>query len=153
MRGTRAAGALLGATLLLVASAALAESLSGKVVGVTDGDTITVLVGQSPVKVRLAEIDTPENGQPWGTRAKQALSDKVFGEVVEVRVVDTDRYGRTVGRVYRGGRDINREMVREGHAWAVLQSTDATRRFVELRCPISRPCVEELGDLAGHRVV
>jgi len=67
--------------------------------------------------VRLAEIDTPERGQPWATRAKQALSDKLFRKQVEVRVVDTDRYGRTVGHVWIGGRHINREMVREGHAW------------------------------------
>lgn len=82
--------------------------------GVTDGDTITVLVAQRPVKVRLAEIDAPERGQPWGAQAKKALSDKIFGQVVEVRVVDTDRYGRTVGHVHLKGRDINREMVQEG---------------------------------------
>jgi endonuclease YncB( thermonuclease family) len=59
-----------------------AETLTGKVVGVTDGDTITVLVAERPIKIRLAEIDTPERKQPWGTRAKQALSKKVFGENV-----------------------------------------------------------------------
>jgi len=96
---------------------ATAEPLTGKVVGVTDGDTITVLVDRRTIKVRLAEIDTPERGQPWANRAKQALSDKVFGQVVELQVVDTDRYGRTVAKIYRGGRDINRERVREGHAW------------------------------------
>ncbi len=69
------------------------------------------------IKVRLAEIDTPERGQPWASRAKQALSDKVYREQAEVRVVDTDRYGRTVGHVWIGGRHINREMIREGHAW------------------------------------
>ncbi len=94
-----------------------AETLSGKVIGVTDGDTIKVLVEERPVKVRLAEIDTPERGQPWAKRAKQALSDKVFGQEVEVRVVNVDRYGRTVGRIWLANRDINRELVREGHAW------------------------------------
>jgi len=84
---------------------------------VTDGDTITLLVADRPIKVRLAEIDTPERGQPWATRAKQALSDKVFRKQVEVRVVDTDGYGRTVGHVWVGDRHINRELVREGHAW------------------------------------
>jgi micrococcal nuclease len=96
---------------------AAAQVLSGEVVGITDGDTLTVLVDRSPIKVRLAEIDTPEKGQPWANRAKQALSGKVFGQVVELQVVDTDRYGRTVAKVFRDGRDINREMVREGHAW------------------------------------
>jgi len=96
---------------------AVAAGLTGKVVGVTDGDTITVLVDRQPIRVRLAEIDTPEHGQPWANRAKQALSDKVFGQIVALQAVDTDRYGRTVAKVYRNGRDINREMVREGHAW------------------------------------
>jgi endonuclease YncB( thermonuclease family) len=84
---------------------------------VTDGDTISVLVNRQSIQVRLAEIDTPERGQPWANRTKQALSDKVFGQVVELQVVDTDRCRRTVAKVYHGGRDINREMVREGHAW------------------------------------
>jgi len=97
--------------------AAAAEPLTGEVVGVTDGDTITVLVDHQPITVRLAEIDTPERGQPWASRAKQALSDKVFGQVIQLQVVDTDRYGRTVAKVFRDGRDINREMVGEGHAW------------------------------------
>jgi len=57
---------------------AIGEALPGDGGGVTDGDTITVLVAKRPIKVRLAEIDTPERGQPWATRAKQALSDKLF---------------------------------------------------------------------------
>ncbi len=110
--------ASIGAILLLTAPVAGdAETLTGKVIGVTDGDTITVLVDRVPIKVRLAEIDTPERGQPWGTRAKQALSQKIFGRVVELHVGFTDIYGRTVAHVRGDGRDINREMVREGHAW------------------------------------
>jgi endonuclease YncB( thermonuclease family) len=85
--------------------------------GLASGTLITVLVDRQPIRVRLVEIDTPERGQPWANRAKQALSEKVFGQVVELQVVDTDRYGRTVAKVYREGRDINRELVREGHAW------------------------------------
>lgn len=107
--------------MLLVSCLALVlatNPLTGRVVGVTDGDTLTVLGdGHRPVKVRLAEIDTPESRQPWGKRAKQALSQKVFGKDVEVEVLDIDRYGRRVGRVRLGERDINREMVAEGHAW------------------------------------
>jgi len=53
-----------------------AETLTGKVVSVADGDTITVLVDQLPIKIRLAEIDAPEGGQPWGARAKEALAQK-----------------------------------------------------------------------------
>ena len=67
--------------------------------------------------MRLAEIDTPETHQPYGSRAKQALSALVFGKEVRVMVVDTDRYGRTVGRVYADAMDVNAEMVRQGAAW------------------------------------
>jgi endonuclease YncB( thermonuclease family) len=112
--------------LLLLPLSAQAETLFGKVVGVTDGDTITVLVAEHPIKVRLAEIDTPERGQPWASRAMQALSDKVFGELIEVRVLNTDSYGRTVGHVWIGDRNINREMVREGHAWVYRNYLDDT---------------------------
>jgi endonuclease YncB( thermonuclease family) len=67
--------------------------------------------------VRLSEIDTPERGQPWYQRAKDALAEKVAARVVSVEEVDRDRYGRLVGKVWLGGRDINREMVAGGHAW------------------------------------
>jgi endonuclease YncB( thermonuclease family) len=116
------AAAWLAAFALLVASfAAPAETLTGKVVGVADGDTITVLVDREQVRVRLAEIDTPERGQPWGRRAKQALTGKIAGHVVQVEAKFNDRYGRPVGHVRYSGRDINREMVREGHAWVYRQ--------------------------------
>ena len=75
-----------------------------------------------PIKIRLGEIDAPElSGQPYGTQAKQQLSDLVFGRPARVVVQDTDRYGRTVGRVYVGGFDVNAEMVRRGAAWVYRQ--------------------------------
>ena len=73
------------------------------------------------VKVRLGEIDTPERKQPYGTRAQQALSDLAFNQQARVVVQDTDRYGRTVGRVYVGGVDVNAEMIRQGAAWVYRQ--------------------------------
>jgi endonuclease YncB( thermonuclease family) len=109
------------ALLLATALGAPAETLTGKVVKVADGDTITVLVDTERVKVRLAEIDAPERGQPWGRRAKQALVEKVAGHVVQVDTKFDDRYGRRVGHVVYDGRDINRELVREGHAWVYRQ--------------------------------
>ena len=85
--------------------------------GVTDGDTLKLLVDNQQYKIRLAEIDTPEKGQPWGKNATKALSEKVFREEVRIGVIDTDRYGRLIGRIWLDGRDINRELVAEGHAW------------------------------------
>jgi len=95
-----------------------AESLEGKVVSVTDGDTVKILTAEKKqIRIRLAQIDTPEKAQPWGNKAKQALSQKIYAKQVSIDVVTTDRYGRTVGTIWFDGRDINRELVREGHAW------------------------------------
>ena len=85
---------LFGLVMLLVGSSAGAETITGKVVKVADGDTITILVDREQVRVRLANIDTPERKQPWGKKAKQALADLVAGEWVEVDVLDVDRYSR-----------------------------------------------------------
>ncbi len=82
-----------------------------QVVGVTDGDTVKVLTKKKKVeKVRLAEIDTPEKKQPWGKKAKQALSDMVFKKIVRIERLNKDRYGRTIGRLYIDGKSINRAM-------------------------------------------
>ena len=108
-------------TLLLLllttwGSFALAD-FTGKVVGISDGDTITVLNGKEQVKVRLDGIDCPEKGQPWGTKAKQATAKVCFGKVVTVIEKDTDRYGRTIGVIERGGENVNLALVQEGYAW------------------------------------
>jgi len=99
-------------------SSAFAGELNGRVVGVTDGDTLTLLAaGNQQVKIRLAEVDAPEKGQPYGTKAKQQLSDLAFGKNVTVRDTTPDKYGRTVGRIYVGSLDVSKEMVRTGAAW------------------------------------
>ncbi|MGC1955231.1 MAG: thermonuclease family protein [Gammaproteobacteria bacterium] len=104
--------------LLLAAIACFAATVhTGKVLGIADGDTLTLLVGKQPLKIRLAEIDAPERGQPYATKAKQALSDLTFGKTVRVVEVDRDRYGRLVGQVYVGDLEVNAELVRQGYAW------------------------------------
>ena len=110
--------ALAAAALIAAGQPAFAESITGRVVGVADGDTLTVLAdGKRQVRVRLAGIDAPERRQPYGTRARQTLSALTFGRAAQVEVEDTDRYGREVGRVRVGNRDVNAEMVRRGAAW------------------------------------
>lgn len=104
--------------LFLLTVPALADTLSGRVVAIADGDTLTVLTEQrEQVRVRLSDIDTPERRQPWGTRARERLSELAFGQEVRVVVRDMDRYGRTVGRVWAGATDVNAAMVRDGAAW------------------------------------
>ena len=81
-------------------------------------DTLTVLIPVNQhVIVRLAEIDTPEKGQPFASKSKQALSGLVFGNTVTIIPIDTDRYGRTIARVVVDGVDVNKDMVRRGYAW------------------------------------
>lgn len=107
---------------LLVYSAPLgAESFSGKVVRVADGDTLTVLVQQHQVKVRLTEIDAPERGQPFAKRSRLSLAELCAGKVAQVDWQHVDRYQRRLGRVYCSGIDANAEQVRRGMAWVFDQ--------------------------------
>lgn len=108
--------------LLLFSQLAVADNLFGRVVAIADGDTFTLLTSEkNQIRVRLAEIDTPESGQPYGAKSRQALADMVFGKDVRVIVQTTDRYGRTVGRPYVDGIDVCAELVRNGAAWAYRQ--------------------------------
>jgi endonuclease YncB( thermonuclease family) len=111
--------------LAILAAPLMAAEYTGKVTSISDGDTLTLLVSDGAsfkqVKVRLGEIDTPERKQPYGTRAQQVLSDLAYNKQARVVVQDTDRYGRTVGRVYVGNLDVNVEMIRQGAAWAYRQ--------------------------------
>ncbi len=86
--------------------------------GVSDGDTITVMHNGKGERIRLHGIDCPEKRQAFGNRAKQFTSTLVFGKTVTVQVMDRDRYGRTVGEVLLpDGRSLNRELVRAEFAW------------------------------------
>jgi endonuclease YncB( thermonuclease family) len=99
-----------------------AEMLEGRVVGVHDGDTVTLLVaGNQQLKVRLAQIDAPESDQAFGQRSKQSLSDMVFNKTIHVQKETVDRYGRTVGTLFVGDLDANKEQVKRGMAWAYRQ--------------------------------
>ncbi len=110
-----------GGLLLAVGMGGLcscSQEFSAKVVGVADGDTITVLRDRTQVRVRIDGIDCPESGQAFGGRAKQFTSELTFGKVVRVRPHNKDRYGRTVADVVLpDGRVLNRELVRAGFAW------------------------------------
>ena len=115
----------LGRFFFYLISVLILPSLSfawqGKVVGISDGDTITVLHNNRGEKVRLYGIDTPEKRQDFGNKAKQFTSNMVFGKSVEVEPVTKDRYGRTVGLVYINGQCLNEELIRAGFAWVYIQ--------------------------------
>ena len=111
-------GLFLGLLLVLLAPPARAAEMSGRVVGVIDGDTIDVLMpGFQVVRVRLAGIDAPERGQAFGSASKAALSELVFARQVVVQWTKRDRYERLVGKVTVSGADANLAMLTRGLAW------------------------------------
>ena len=131
---------LLSVLLLLSPQAFARESLrvlEGAVLRVSDGDTINIDSGGTKVKIRFYGIDTPETekinrrtgqvskpGQPYGDEACHALESKIANQRVRVEVMDRDRYGRLVSVVWLDNRNINKEMVADGWAWAYRQYLD-----------------------------
>lgn len=104
--------------LTLVITTASADTIIGRVVGVADGDTVTVLdAANQQHKIRLSGIDAPEKNQPWGQDSKQSMSDQVYGRQVTVETGKRDRYGREVGKILVDGHDANLEQLRRGLAW------------------------------------
>jgi len=102
--------------ILLLAFSCVAQT-TGRVVAVSDGDTITVQLNKKQVKVRLAGIDAPEKGQDYANAAKEMLSYLVFSRTINLEGRKVDRYGRFVSKVLSDGKDINLEMVKLGLAW------------------------------------
>lgn len=95
-----------------------AHVLKGKIVGVSDGDTVMLLdSSNTQYKIRLDEIDAPESGQAYGKRAKEYLSDLIFGKIVTIEYTKKDRYKRILGIIYLNDKNINEEMVKAGYAW------------------------------------
>lgn len=120
--------------------------LEGAVLKVSDGDTISMVSVGTKVKIRFYGIDTPETekinrrtgqinkpGQPYGDEAWHALEDKIAYQHVRVEVMDRDRFGRLVSVVWLGNRNINKEMVADGWAWAYRQYLDRPHASEYLR--------------------
>ncbi len=112
---------------------AWAETITGQVVAVADGDTLTVLDGaKRQHKIRLAEIDAPESKQPFGTRSRQSLSEICFGKIAVVETTQKDRYERPIGQVKCDGVDANAEQVRRGMAWVFVRYAQRGSPLYEL---------------------
>ncbi len=110
--------AIISVILFLASSYINAATLTGRVVAVADGDTITILDNtNTQYKIRLSGIDAPEKKQPFGNVSKLSLSGMVYGKQVDVEYDKQDRYGRTVGKVLVNGVDANLEQIKRGMAW------------------------------------
>jgi endonuclease YncB( thermonuclease family) len=102
----------------LVPAVGAAQGFAGRVVGITDGDTIRVLHEGRAETVRLQGVDAPEKRQAYGERARRFVADLAFDRTVVVRATGRDRNGRLLGEVLLpDGRSLNQELVRAGYAW------------------------------------
>ena len=102
--------------------AAAAETLTGRVVAIADGDTLTLLdASLHQHRIRLTGIDAPEKAQPFGQRSKQNLSSLAFGKSVVAECPKHDRYGRQLCKVRVAGQDVNLAQVKAGLAWHYKQ--------------------------------
>jgi endonuclease YncB( thermonuclease family) len=110
-------------TLVLFLSISLSycqDTLTAKVVGIKDGDTVVVLDSlNNQTTLRLAEVDTPEKSQPFGTKAKQFTSDQIYLKTIKYVVTDTDRYGRSIAMVYydEDNKYLSAEIIKAGMGW------------------------------------
>lgn len=119
---------------LLIMTPSVQATLTGRVVRVIDGDTVVVLAAPATeVRIRLSDIDAPEKGQPFGQRARQYLTSRGAGQVVEVAGDSRDRYDRILGTLWVDGRDINAELVCGGMAWA-YRVRDVAQNPAYLQC-------------------
>jgi endonuclease YncB( thermonuclease family) len=104
------------------------KQLEVKIIRILDGDTVEMLYGQLPIKLRLQHIDCPEKRgkQPFGNKAKQTLSDLCFGQTVTIHSdVKFDRNGRLIGVIFtKEGLNVNKEMLRLGMAWHYKKYSD-----------------------------
>ena len=108
--------------MLLISCGLSAATINGKVLGVADGDTITVLeANNTQHKIRLQGIDAPEKAQAFGQKSKQSLHQLVHSKQVTVEFQKKDKYGRTVGKVVYNGTDVCLEQIKLGMAWHYKQ--------------------------------
>src|SRR5690606_10115030 len=108
------------------------ETLSGKVIGISDGDTIKILHNGKVVKIRLFGVDSPEKSQPYGKKAKDFTSQLTFEKNVSIIIHGKDRYDRVIGEVILpDGRNLNEELLKNGFAWHFTRYSNS-RRFQRL---------------------
>jgi endonuclease YncB( thermonuclease family) len=109
---------LLALALLYISCGLGAATIQGNVVGVADGDTITVIdATNTQYKIRLQGIDAPEKAQAFGQKSKQSLHQLVHSKQVTIEFQKKDKYGRTVGKVIHNGNDVCLEQIKLGMAW------------------------------------
>lgn len=116
--GLAALAKAIAANAIFATAFAAADTLEGKIVGVSDGDTVTLLTSERrQVKIRIEGIDAPEKSQAFGQAAKKAMSDCAFGKQADVEWKKLDLYGRTIGKLTVDGIDCGLRQIELGFAW------------------------------------
>lgn len=105
-------------TFLILLLSFICNAQQFYIVGISDGDTVTALDQETKatIKIRLAEIDCPEKKQPFGTKATQFTSKAIFNKVVTIDIIDVDRYGRSIGKIYYDNKYLSAELIKAGLA-------------------------------------
>ncbi len=113
--------------LYFICAQVYAQTLTGKVIAIKDGDTVVVLDAENTqTTLRLAEVDCPEKAQAFGTRAKQFTSDAVYLKQVKYEVTDTDRYGRSIAKIYYDdNKYLSAEIIKNGFGWQYKQYSNS----------------------------
>ncbi len=108
--------------ILLFCTYANSLELVGKVIKVSDGDTVTILTEDKVShKIRLNDIDAPEKKQPFGNKSRDNLASYIAGEIITVKYKSKDKYGRILGTIYFENLDINLQQIKNGYAWVYKQ--------------------------------
>jgi len=127
--------------ILFISSYSYTQTIVGKVVAITDGDTFKLLTNDSTlINVRLANIDCPEKKQPYSKKAKQFASDAISSKIVTIRVLKKDRYKRYISNViYNDSLNLSYELVKNGLAWHYVKySKDTILQIIEDRAKASK---------------
>lgn len=105
--------------MFLLCAQTYAQTLMGKIIGIKDGDTVIVIdAAKKQFTLRLAEVDCPEKTQAFGTKAKQFTSNQVYLKQVKYEVIDTDRYGRSIAKIYYDdNKYLSAEILKNGFGW------------------------------------
>ena len=135
-----AAAFLLAAALSSCSGTAAAQEIEGVVVEVASGDALTLVGDHQRVRVRLAEIAAPVEGQPYAKESRNSLVDLCYGKAATLTRTGTDVYGWTLGRVSCGGISANDEQVRRGMAWVYqrYEQFDAPLRALEAQAKAAK---------------
>ena len=123
-------------TILFLTVFTTTTVVTGRVVKVTDGDTINILTAGRQERIRLLDIDAPEKKQDYGEKSRLFLADMVAGKTVRVEYKNRDRYGRILGVVFVDGKNVNEEMLKAGLAWNYQYSRN--KRYAELEAEAKR---------------